>query len=105
MNSHYGSRSQIEEKKVDPLGGEVVKQRDEGEANKKRGFLRLPQVLEIIPMSKSTWWKGIKEGRFPKPVKLSARTSAWSRVDIDALCDQFVATGVEKNSSREGAGF
>ncbi|MCE5263158.1 MAG: AlpA family phage regulatory protein [Deltaproteobacteria bacterium] len=71
-------------------------QSNEGEAGQKRGFLRLPQVLEIFPVSKSTWWKGIKEGRFPKPVKLSPRTSAWLRADIDALCDSFVASGAEK---------
>jgi prophage regulatory protein len=66
-----------------------VNQSYESETGKKRGFLRLPQVLEILPISKSTWWKGIREGRFPKPVKLSERTSAWSREDIDVLCDQF----------------
>ena len=33
-------------------------------------FLRLPQVLELIPISKSAWWQGCKEGRFPKPIKL-----------------------------------
>ena len=41
------------------------------------GFLRLPQVLEIIPVSKSTWWQGCKDGRFPKPVKLGPKTTAW----------------------------
>jgi predicted DNA-binding transcriptional regulator AlpA len=74
------------------------------ETEKKRGFLRLPQVLEILPISKSTWWKGIKEGRFPKPVKLTERTSAWLRADIDALCDQFIASRLE-SSSNEGKGF
>lgn len=33
-------------------------------------FLRLPQVLAIVPVSKSSWWKGCKTGRYPKPVKL-----------------------------------
>jgi prophage regulatory protein len=77
----------------------MVNQSNDSDAAKKRGFLRLPQVLEILPISKSTWWKGIREGRFPKPVKLSARTSAWSRADIDTLCDQFEVSaiiGVEK---------
>lgn len=32
-------------------------------------LLRLKMVLEIIPVSKSTWWAGVKSGRFPKPVK------------------------------------
>ncbi len=49
-------------------------------------FMRLPQVLKEIPVSKSTWWAGVRDGRFPKPVKLSERTSAWRSSDIDALC-------------------
>jgi prophage regulatory protein len=49
-------------------------------------FLRLPQVLERIPVSKSTWWAGIRKGIFPKPVKLSVRTSAWKESDINTLC-------------------
>ena len=56
-------------------------------------FLRLPQVLERIPVSKSTWWGGVKTGRFPKPVKLSARTTAWRESDIDAICGQGEGAG------------
>ena len=51
-------------------------------------FLRLPQVLELIPISKSAWWQGCKEGRFPKPIKLGPRTSAWRSSDIAALVEQ-----------------
>ena len=35
------------------------------------GFLRLPQVLSVIPLGKTCWWEGVKAGRFPKPVKLT----------------------------------
>ena len=49
------------------------------------GFLRLPQVLAIIPISKSVWWEGCKTGRFPKPVKLGPRTTVWKAEDIAAL--------------------
>jgi predicted DNA-binding transcriptional regulator AlpA len=49
------------------------------------GFLRLPQVLSIIPVGKTSWWKGVKSGRFPKPVKLSERCTAWRAEDIHAL--------------------
>jgi len=49
------------------------------------GFLRLPQVLNIVPISKSAWWDGCKTGRFPKPVKLGPRTTAWRAEDIAAL--------------------
>jgi predicted DNA-binding transcriptional regulator AlpA len=52
------------------------------------GFLRLPQVLHIAPISKSAWWEGCKTGRFPKPVKLGPRTTAWKAEDIAALVKQ-----------------
>ncbi len=52
------------------------------------GFLRLRQVLELIPVGRSTWWKGIQEGRYPAPVKLSPRTSAWRSSDIVALIER-----------------
>jgi predicted DNA-binding transcriptional regulator AlpA len=87
MNSHSESRFQKENKPVNA---------PECEAVRKRGFLRLPQVLEILPISKSTWWKGIKEGRFPKPVKLTERTSAWPLEDIEALCDKLISPGEER---------
>jgi predicted DNA-binding transcriptional regulator AlpA len=53
----------------------------------KIGFLRLPQVLAIIPVSRSTWLAGCKSGRYPKPVKLGPRTTAWRTADIAALAE------------------
>jgi prophage regulatory protein len=52
------------------------------------GFIRLPQVLAIIPIGKSTWWSGVKTGRFPQPVKLGPRCTAWRIRDIQALIDK-----------------
>jgi len=49
------------------------------------GFLRLPQVLHYIPVSKTIWFEGIKKGIYPKQVKLSERTSAWRVEDIRKL--------------------
>lgn len=52
------------------------------------GFVRLKQILAPegpIPVSKSTWWAGVAEGRFPKPKKLSKRTTVWHAEDIRAL--------------------
>ena len=49
---------------------------------------RLPKVLELIPVSKSTWWQGVKEGRFPKPIKLTPRTSCWLADEIHDLIDE-----------------
>jgi predicted DNA-binding transcriptional regulator AlpA len=49
------------------------------------GFLRLPQVLSVIPVRKTCWWEGVKAGRYPKPVKLSPRCTAWRAEDIREL--------------------
>jgi len=51
------------------------------------GYLRLPDVLKLFPISKSTWWQGVKDGKFPKPVKLTERTTAWRIQDIHALLE------------------
>ncbi len=48
-------------------------------------FLRLPEVLAIIPVSRATWYDGIKKGRFPAPVKLGPRVSLWRRSEIELL--------------------
>lgn len=49
------------------------------------GYARLPQVLAAFPVSRSTWLAGVKSGRFPKPVKLGPRTTAWRVEDIRSL--------------------
>jgi prophage regulatory protein len=60
------------------------------------GFLRITQIIgnpkaippipAIIPVSKSTWWEGVKSGRYPRPVKsLGLRITAWRVEDIRAL--------------------
>jgi predicted DNA-binding transcriptional regulator AlpA len=52
------------------------------------GFVRLPQVLAVIPVGKTCWWEGVKSGRYPKPVKLSKRCTAWKAEDIRELIQQ-----------------
>ena len=62
------------------------------------GFVRLPQILgnskadppipPVIPVSRSTWWHGCKTGRFPRPVKLGPRTTAWRVEDIRSLIEE-----------------
>jgi prophage regulatory protein len=55
------------------------------------GLVRLNEILAEyggpIPVSKSTWWAGVKDGRFPKPIKLGARVTTWRAEDIRALFD------------------
>lgn len=64
------------------------------------GLLRLPQVLKIFPVSKSTWWSGVKTGRYPAPVKPSRRTTAWRHSDIMDLIES-LATGTSARASQE----
>ncbi len=53
------------------------------------GFVRLSTLLQLIPVSKSTWWAGVKSGRYPQPVRtLGARITAWRAEDIRALIKQ-----------------
>jgi hypothetical protein len=59
------------------------------------GYLRLPHIIgnkkakppipALIPVSATTWWRGVKEGIYPKPVKLGPRITAWRVEDIRAL--------------------
>lgn len=51
----------------------------------KERVLRLRQVLEIVPIAKSTLWLWVKEGKFPKPIKLGPKTTVWRFTDIEAL--------------------
>lgn len=70
------------------------------------GFVRLPHIIgdtkarppipAIIPVSKSTWWAGVKSGRFPRPVKLGPRITAWRVEDIRRL--------ISENSFRRTSG-
>jgi predicted DNA-binding transcriptional regulator AlpA len=58
------------------------------------GFIRLASILHPagpIPVSRSTWWAGVRSGRYPKPVKLGPRITAWRIEDIRAL----MAGGIE----------
>ena len=67
------------------------------------GFLRLKQITgdpkatppipPIIPISNATWWAGVKKEIYPKPCKLSARTTAWRVEDILTLIESLTERG------------
>ena len=57
------------------------------------GFVRLPQVLTHIPVSRSTWWAGVKSGKYPAPVKLGENITAWKAEDIHALIAKLAGQG------------
>jgi prophage regulatory protein len=61
------------------------------------GFIRLKYILAPLgpmPVGKSTWWAGVKNGRYPKPCKLGRRITAWRVADIRALLDELSKGGV-----------
>jgi prophage regulatory protein len=59
------------------------------------GLLRLPQIIgepnadppipAMVPVCRATWWAGIKNGKYPKGIKLSPRVTVWRTADILAL--------------------
>lgn len=63
------------------------------------GFLRIdhivgnpkanPPIPPLIPVGKSTWWAGVKSGKYPPSVKISVRTTAWRVSDIKKLMESF----------------
>jgi predicted DNA-binding transcriptional regulator AlpA len=55
------------------------------------GLLRLSSILTPdgpIPVGKSTWWDGVRSGRYPKPLKLGPRITVWRAEDIRALVEK-----------------
>lgn len=60
------------------------------------GLYRLPKVLQLIPVSKSSWWAGVKSGKYPKPCKLGPRTTCWRAADIIAMIEQAGKEGGEE---------
>jgi len=49
------------------------------------GYVRLPAILRVFPVSRSTWWEGVRRKRFPQPVKLGPRITAWKAEEIVAF--------------------
>lgn len=49
------------------------------------GFLRLDDVLRVIPVSKSHWWAGVKDGRYPAAIKLGERITVWKAEEVHAF--------------------
>ena len=57
------------------------------------GYIRVKQIIgcrklgipAVIPVSESAWWKGVRSGKYPKGVKLSAGVTVWNVKVIRAL--------------------
>lgn len=53
------------------------------------GYLRQAQLVgSILPIGATTLWRWVKEGKFPKPIKLSERVTVWRAEDVRAWLEQ-----------------
>ena len=57
-------------------------------------FIRLPQVKEITCLSKSSIYRLIEDGDFPKQIALGARSVVWVRSQVEDWCNQKVAAAL-----------
>jgi prophage regulatory protein len=53
-------------------------------------LIRLKEVLAICGRSRSSIYEAIKKGKFPKPVKLQGRSSAWIRAEVERWAVQYI---------------
>lgn len=49
------------------------------------GLVRLDQILAVVPIARSTFFLWVKQGKFPRPVKIGSRAVAWRVDDVRAL--------------------
>lgn len=61
-------------------------------------LLKLDKVLEIVPVSRSTWLRGVKSGLYPAPVKISTHLNAWRQCEIDALTKSLIYNSIRETS-------
>ena len=66
------------------------------------GFIRLANILRIIPIGKTTWWAGVKSGRFPEAIKLGERTTAWRVEDIRELIESKYQSSSKTSTKKQG---
>jgi len=57
-------------------------------------FIRLPQVKELTTLSKSSIYRLISDGDFPKQIAIGARSVVWRRHEVEGWCNQKVASAL-----------
>jgi prophage regulatory protein len=70
------------------------------------GFMRLSQIIgnpkanppipPVIPICKTSWWQGVKSGKYPTPLKLGQNTTVWRVEDIRALIERIAEDPIQK---------
>ena len=73
----------------------ILNPNQQNETNEAR-LLRLSEVLHLIAVARSSWWQGVREGRYPAPVKLGERTTRWRFRDIVELAERGVTAPSKK---------
>ena len=48
----------------------------------------IPPILPILPISKSSWWAGVKEGKYPKPIKIGKNITVWRSDEVQKLISE-----------------
>ena len=69
----------VGQKEITPEQAEVNRQTDKSPKNPRK------YIEPLIPISRASWWAGIKSGKYPKPLKLGSRTTVWREADIIGL--------------------
>lgn len=49
------------------------------------GFVRLPSILAVLPISRTAFLDGVKAGKYPRPIKIGPPTTVWKADDIKGL--------------------
>lgn len=55
------------------------------------GFCRLPEVLQLVSVKRSSLLRWVQLGQFPAPYRLGMRVSAWSRREVQEWCEARIA--------------
>jgi predicted DNA-binding transcriptional regulator AlpA len=71
------------------------------------GLVRLHSILAPngpVPVGRTTWWEGVKSGRFPKPLKLGPRITAWRAEDINHLIEAGIPAATDARPTTPPSG-
>jgi len=93
MPTTYYSTTNIPLLRLPQIIGQDEVTEAEAAANRERGKgprRPRPRIPPLIPVSASTWWTGVKSGRFPQPIRLHGNITAWRSEDIMKLVNEGV---------------
>ena len=68
------------------------------ESKSTKRLLRIPEVLDRVALSRSTWLRAVKAGTAPAPLKISAGVSVWAEAQIDSWIDSRVEEALNRQA-------